>query len=114
MLSSGLIQLSHSPFSSPVLLVKKKDGTWRFCVDYHALNALTVKDRFRMLTIDELIDELGSTTWFSKLNLRQGFHHILMVDHNVAKTTFRTHHDHYEYKVMSFGFVMPPSPSRPP
>lgn len=109
MFSLGLIQLSHIPFSSLVLLVKKKDGSWRFCVDYHALNALTVKDRFSMPTIDELFDELGSATWFSKLDLCQGFHQILLADHDVAKMAFRTHHNHYEYKVILFGLCNPPS-----
>lgn len=97
MLQRQLIRPSRSPYSSPVLLVKKKDGTWRFCVNYRALNIITIKDRFPLPTIDELLDDLGHSSWFSKMDLAQDFHQIRMVDHDVPKTAFRTHQGHYDY-----------------
>lgn len=88
MLDKGWIQTSTSPYSSPVLLVRKKIGDWRLCVDFRRLNALTIKNKYPLPIIEELLEELQGATWFTTLDLCSGFHQIRMAEGDEYKTTF--------------------------
>ena len=109
LLAGGLIRPSMSPYGAPVLFARKKGGEWRMCIDYCALNKITVKDKFPLPRAEDLFDQLKGAKYFTKIDLKSGYHQIKVRADDVPKTTFRTPLGAFEWLVMPFGLTNAPA-----
>jgi hypothetical protein len=105
LLAMGQIKPSTIPFASSVILILKKDGTLKMCIDYRALNKKMIKNRYPIPCIDELMDKLHGAVFFTKIDLQPGYHQINIKEQDIKKTAFRCHFGHFEFLVMSFGLT---------
>ena len=109
LLKSGLIRPSTSPFGAQVIMAPKKDGSFRLCVDYRALNKITIKNKAPLPRIDDALDQLKGAAYFSKIDLRSAYHQVRIKDDDIPKTAFNTRYGHLEFTVLAFGLTNAPS-----